>query len=602
MKTKGRKQIAVLTALALTAAGVSAAFAETDREELTKDMVGTTAERVDELELAGRTCYMYVPASNRVGNFLGFAPMFMVLGDEPFTADSVLETAHEKGFTELAERDGICMLFANPLESWDSEADNAAEADLMAAYWNTYASMPSLVFEEGRAVRTIVLPSEEPETAEGEAATGEAEPAEPETIETIVYPGSLHGSQFYGEGKGADYIARNWLKMNAYVANYGPQEGFAGTIPPCGVALFNPTELPVNPEDGPEIPLAIVNGPENAQEAADSFNRGSVSYKLVRSPETDGFDAGLVVSLYDEIVGRYHFAQVAFRQSPQYTINGIIEVNGCKEVSTGSKIEYYAYIPDQLDLSAEHSVPLVMYFHGGGGEGEAMLAWTEWPQVAKEKGFAVLSVDQHYAYTSEEIIEVLDQLIAENPWIDTSRIYATGFSMGGGKTWNLAIKFPERLAGAIPTAAGWMSEGAAGWGAPLDMEIVKEGIIMPTFYIGGGVSFLPEFPAKEPTNVNSVITALWKMNGLGDYEFDETCGSRWGQAPDETIAQENYDNVGVIQQLVIDRFTSPDGNIYTCLATDRNMAHNQSGKNAHVAWDFISRFSRAEDGSIVISE
>ena len=258
-------------------------------------------------------------------------------------------------------------------------------------------------------------------------------------------------------------------------------------------------------------------------------------------------------------------------------------------------------MPEYLDLSKEGSIPVVMYFHGGGGEGEAMLHWTDWPQVAKEKGFVVISVDQHSSHTSDEVIELLDMLIAENPWIDTTRIYATGFSMGGGKTWNLAVKYPERLAGIIPTAAGWMSEGAGGWGQPLDMSIVKEGIIMPIFYIGGGVSFLAEFPAAEPNNVNSVITALWKMNNLGDYVFDAECGYRWGAVPNETEAQENFDNVGVIQQLVIDKFVSPDGNVYTCLCTDRNMAHNQSPKNAHEAWDFISQFSRSADGTIVIN-
>jgi pimeloyl-ACP methyl ester carboxylesterase len=440
--------------------------------------------------------------------------------------------------------------------------------------------MPGLVFVNGVAVRT-------------NAETGE---------QTLVYPGSLHGSQFIGEGKGADFIARNWLKNNAFKANYGPQEGFEGFCPPCGVALFCPSELAVNPEDGPEIPLAIVNGPENVQEVADSYNRGSISYELVRDPEVTGFDAELVVKLYDDVVGAYHFAQTAFRKSPQYTISGIREYNGKRTVSTGNTLEYYGYIPEELDLTVPASVPLFMYFHGGGGEGEAMLDWTDWVKVGKEKGFAVLSVDQHYAYTSNEVIELLDQLIAENPWIDTTRIYAGGFSMGGGKTWNLAVKFPERLAGVVPTAAGWMNEGEGGWGAPMDESIIKEGVLLPVFYVGGGASFLPEFPAAEPTNVNAVMKAVWKMNNLGEYAFDEASGSRWGAAPYSTEALQNFDNVGTIQQLVIDSFRSPDGNIYTCLCTDRNMPHNQSGKNAHVAWEFISKFSRAADGTLVIGE
>ena len=50
----------------------------------------------------------------------------------------------------------------------------------------------------------------------------------------------------------------------------------------------------------------------------------------------------------------------------------------------------------------------------------------------------------------------------------------------GGKTWNMAVKNADRLAGIIPTAAGWMGEGAEGWGAPLDMDLVTEGMIRLT--------------------------------------------------------------------------------------------------------------------------
>ena len=43
-------------------------------------------------------------------------------------------------------------------------------------------------------------------------------------------------------------------------------------------------------------------------------------------------------------------------------------------------------------------MPLLMWFHGGGGEAEAMVSWTEWPLVAKENGFMVVSFDQHGSY------------------------------------------------------------------------------------------------------------------------------------------------------------------------------------------------------------
>ena len=52
-------------------------------------------------------------------------------------------------------------------------------------------------------------------------------------------------------------------------------------------------------------------------------------------------------------------------------------------VSSGKEIEYYAYIPDDLSFGSRDSVPLLMWFHGGGGEAEAMVSWTSgrwWPR------------------------------------------------------------------------------------------------------------------------------------------------------------------------------------------------------------------------------
>ena len=90
------------------------------------------------------------------------------------------------------------------------------------------------------------------------------------------------------------------------------------------------------------------------------------------------------------------------------------------------------------------------------------------------------------------------------------------------------------------------------------------------------MSFLGEFPKAEPTTVNSALATVWKMNGMGEYVFDEASGSVWGVKPYEIEGQEFFDNVHVIQQLEIQKFMAPDGNIYVCLATDRNMAHNLS--------------------------
>ncbi|HPJ02453.1 MAG TPA: hypothetical protein PKU80_06410 [Candidatus Limiplasma sp.] len=545
-----------------------------DRAYFTADMVGNAVERIDELTLEGHTCYMYVPASNRVGTMLAFAPMMMVFGDEAYTAESALATAHDKGFSAIAERDGACILFVNPLESWDSEADALNAQALYLSFYTIYSSNPLLVFENGTATKV-------------NAETGE---------ESTVYPGSLFGVQLIGEGKGADFIAANYLKSLPFVTNYGPQEGLAGEAPVCGVALFSPTAVPMKAEDGVALPLAIVNGPADADAVAASYSDSMVECMVATNADVDGFDADLLLTVYDTVVNKYHFAITMYYESPQYTINGIIDVNGKTTLSSGKVMESYAYLPEGLSYGEEHSIPLVLYFHGWGGEGEAMLSWTNWPQVGKDNGFVVISVDQHGDSTSDETIEWLGMLLEKYSFLDPSRVYATGFSMGSSKSWNLGLKNATTFAGIMPTSLGVFPEGETDL-----MTYVQDGVILPVFYIGGGLSPLPELPAAEANIVNNSFAVVWQMNSLGDYAFDEATGSRWGVNADSQRIIPSRDK-NTEQVLVVDSFASADGNTYTWLSVNLNLAHDSCRNDSAVMWSYMSQFSRNADGTLSIGK
>ena len=545
-------------------------------DAMTAQMVGNDTARIDEITVADRTCYMYVPESNRVGNFLTLTPIVVVFGDEAFTAQTALETAENGGFAELAERDGLCILFVNPTgEGWDSEADADAAAALYAGIYDTYSSRPSLDFVNGKATLT------------DDKGT------------RTVYPGSLHGLQFYGLGKGADYIAAHYLENNTYDANYAEQwfAGLAGT--PSGVGLFEPSTLTEN-AGSYVIPMAVVNGPANAQAVADSYNGKAGICEVVTDASVSGFDSDLVVSLYDQVVGKFYYSQGQFREMPKYEQNGIIEVNETVTVSSGKEIEYYAYIPDDLSFGSRDSVPLLMWFHGGGGEAEAMVSWTEWPLVAKENGFMVVSFDQHGSYTSHEAVEVLDLLLAKYSFLDESRVYAGGFSMGGGRTWNLGVKYWDRLAGVIPTAAGSMAEGD-----DVYTDFVEADVILPTFYIAGGASVLAERPTAEGNNVNEILGYLWTMNDLGTYSYDASADADWGVTPATSTTFAYRDKADfllgqTLESFNIKSFPSADGNTYTWLCVNANKPHTLTANDAHVAWDYMEHFSRNADGIICI--
>ena len=537
--------------------------------------VGNPAERVDEITVAGRTCYMFVPQSERIGRFLALTPILVVYGDEAYTAETALAAAHDFGFADIAAREGICVLFANPLEAWDSEADAAAAPDFFAGIYKTYSSLPTLNFVEGVAEKKVNEESDE-------------------TVK--VYPGSLHGLQFFGEGKGADYVAANYLKPNTFGSNYSTQvfEGLSGI--PSGVALFSPSKLMEN-ADTSVIPLAIVNGPENAQAVADSFNK-DVGVSLVIRNGVKGFDKAAVARVYDAVVDVYYYSQGQFRFFTHYNQNGVKEDNDWITLEDGTAMEYYFYYPETADLTKEDSLPILFWMHGFGGEGEAMLSWSEWPLIGGEEGFGVVSLDQHTQFDGGVLNNMVEKFIAEHPFVDETRLYLGGFSFGSMHTWQMAVANPTRYAAIVPDAGGWMGATEE------SVAAVPTDVILPTFYIAGGKSPM-ELPSSEMTQ--AALAALWKLNGLGEYTYDVALGE-WGQPASEVYSvpfKDHSDNVlpddQRQQHFCISSFVSPDGNTYTYLSIERDKPHTITNNDAHIVWEYIKDFVRNSDGTISVT-
>ena len=60
------------------------------------------------------------------------------------------------------------------------------------------------------------------------------------------------------------------------------------------------------------------------------------------------------------------------------------------------------------------------------------------------------------------------------------------------------------------------------------------------------------------------------------------------------------DTVFTDSTLAVELFPSEDGKYYTAFTSASNQSHEVYARNSWAAWDFLSQFSRSEDGSIVI--
>lgn len=508
--------------------------------------------RIDVITTDQGDVYFYVPVDSENLDRVSIVPIFLVFGDEDYTAESAKKTAIDSGLAEIASREGSIVVFIN------SKDDTWSELDV-----NTYLEVLSHFTENERVA-----------TTNGDGP----------------YPGFVERAFVYGEGSGADFVAENLAKQVIFEQPepWGPRD-----LTPAFITLFNNTVLPSSPdpEYSSDIPIVAINPVEGTEERLKELNGKIGLYAVETSEEKEGFIKELILSTYEELGGTTRRIEGEIVQLANFEAEGISETIEARELSTGS-IRYHQYIPNHLDMEQKGSIPLLMTFHGGGNTAEFHSLTSDWPLVGNEHDFIVVSVDRHVERTSEDMIELLEILFEEYPAIDKTRVYASGFSMGAVKTWNLAAKFPQYFAAIAPMGAGILPENTG-----IDqLEILP--YIMPVFYVGGAISPLPELPSTpDPNVVDDALTYFLKVNKVDDsYQYDAHADETWGIAPTETYT---FRNEVLGRDTAVSLYMSDDNQIYTALASG-DKSHLVYGTDSWLAWDFISQFSRNSDGTITI--
>jgi polyhydroxybutyrate depolymerase len=123
-------------------------------------------------------------------------------------------------------------------------------------------------------------------------------------------------------------------------------------------------------------------------------------------------------------------------------------------VSSGESREYLLHVPHDLDRTKPAA--LVISLHGAGGWPALQRDLSRWNDLADREGFIVVypagrqGPGARVWHLGDErevrfIADLIDQLRREHD-IDPRRIYANGLSNGGGMSFALSCRMPERLA------------------------------------------------------------------------------------------------------------------------------------------------------------
>ena len=219
---------------------------------------------------------------------------------------------------------------------------------------------------------------------------------------------------------------------------------------------------------------------------------------------------------------------------------------------------------------------------------------SEWYRVAHEYNFLLVCVENHINSTATETVELIHNLY-ERYNIDESRVYASGFSMGGCKSWDLFQEYPEIFAAIAPMDATF-DVGYNLYGNKVEKEINRNHAV-PIFYAGGEITPLPELPfqaqkcidrIKYVLDVNKAKKAEKYYVNLDDKDTWEN--PIWGINGDreEKIYDEERDAT-----LTIQYFDGEDGNCCCAFGSISGQGHECRHHTCEQAWLFMSGFKKS---------
>ena len=501
-----------------------------------------------------------VPTPQPLADIVNFgfdAPYLLVFQEQEMTMAEAAAYAERKGFTAIAQAYSTSVVFVHP--TCEGGWDNATEQ----LFIDLVAQSRIGPYHQDGVIRSKTRFGRE--------------------WSDMFIRGAIFRTHLFGTGKSADYIARCCLKRLDGLYLWGPGEITATTA-----TLENLSIVPA-PERR-DIPVVSIGH----SEAVNNTLRAGCDHLLVtRTADIPAVFAGF-------LRGCKRWCGVL---SIEKTMDeqGMVQEPACATVPTSPdnrgddagtaehRIGYIAWY--RKGLLENGPVPLVVAFHGGGDSALHMAHVSGWYRVAQRNGFLLVCVENHLNSTATEAVALIEQLKQKYP-IDAKRIYATGFSMGGIKTWDMLQEYPDVFAALAPMGATVEVGHNVYFGeSPVAPNREKP---VPVFYSGGEVTPLAELPFQSEKcvdrvryvfEVNQVVTAY-----NAQYDDRGQWGNPiWGIDGDRI---ERLDDPSRGSVLTIHYFTSADGVERTAFGSVSGQGHECREHTCEQAWRFMSRFSR----------
>lgn len=532
-----------------------------------------------EFTLNGYQTWLYQPRNEVQSNLINYGftgPTIVVFPDRKLEETELESMAEKYGLREIAAKNGTGLIFVNPKGAdWRMEEAGAYEAvtdNLAIAQSN---------FRDGLAIFK--------------------NDAFPDEIRYAIL-GSCVRMYVYAFGTGADYVSRYYLKHvegSAFLGDLGKAD-----LTIVCATLVNGTRMP-QPEHT-DIHVISVGNSEVYNDVLKKYCAQTIVREELDIPGDFREVTGNYRRWNGKVVKAYNYEAEGIIDKVESVMLPISDDNAIFAKSlpfrreTEHKVGYVCFYDKNLDVR-NGKVPLMLVFHGGGDSAYATASLAEWPEIGQREGFMTVAVEMHLWVSAREVSALIDHLMTEYS-IDPGRIYATGFSMGGIKCWDLYEQIPERFAALLPmNAIDFVGNNCFG----TKTETVNADTLTPLFYIGGVDSFGVELPCHHERAIQR-IEYVSKVNSFAHpYSADPNEKDLWA----DPLMAVRGDRTEILKDEMFPEsvytahyFDSMDGNCYTCLMGVTKHAHEIRPFTNAFAWDFVKKFRRDEDGKISIEK
>ncbi len=275
------------------------------------------------------------------------------------------------------------------------------------------------------------------------------------------------------------------------------------------------------------------------------------------------------------------------------------------EAEYGEYIEtWYEYLPDEvLDGTApDQTIPLILCCHGAQDDPRLFVDENGFLELAGKERIALVAPEHQYVGTAaptanpkgEYLAALVQYMLDTYPALDPSRVYVSGYSMGGAATFTVGAAHPELFAAMVPMAMfmASMEDSEKEVFETLDIPFLLSTSSYDVFY------FYDSTNDHITDNTIESLNLYMRANEIG--EFDPA------EADFEAYPYIGYPcdvrSEKVLNGEFINRswFYEKDGVPMVGLTVTEGLVHALYPEYGNLMWDYAKHFSRDPETKEII--